>query len=105
MYLSHNVRDEKTLLKIIKDEKLKAGYLTGNINEGDGIYLPEDQKFVFFSSIDNLNSKLEIIEIQGTSENELLTFEELNQLIQIGSKGIKNILDKQNEIIKSIDLN
>ncbi|MBC78538.1 MAG: ribonuclease PH [Chloroflexi bacterium] len=52
-----------------------------------------------------LNSKLEIIEIQGTSENELLSFEELNQLIQIGSNGIKNILDKQNEIIKSIDLN
>ena len=60
MYLFHNVCDKKTLLKIIKDEKLKAGYLTGNINEGDGIYLPEDQKFVFFSSIDNLNSKLEI---------------------------------------------
>ena len=60
MYLFHNVRDEKTLLKIIKDEKLKAGYLTGNINEGDGIYLPENQKFVFFSSIDKLNSKLDI---------------------------------------------
>lgn len=60
MYLFHNVRDEKTLLKIIKDEKLKAGYLTGNINEGDGIYLPEDQKFVFFSCIDKLNSKLDI---------------------------------------------
>jgi len=60
MYLFHNVRDEKTLLKIIKDEKLKAGYLTGNINEGDGIYLPEDQKFVFFTCIDKLNSKLDI---------------------------------------------
>ena len=60
MYLFHNARDEKTLLKIIKDEKLKAGYLTGNINEGDGIYLPEDQKFVFFSAIDKLNSKLDI---------------------------------------------
>jgi len=49
-----------------------------------------------------LNSKLEIIEIQGTSENELLTFEELNQLIDIGSRGIQSILEKQNEVIKSL---
>ena len=49
-----------------------------------------------------LNSKLEIIEIQGTSENELLTFEELNQLINIGSRGIQSILEKQNEVIKGL---
>ena len=51
-----------------------------------------------------LNSNLEIIEIQGTSENELLNFEELNQLIEIGSKGLKNIFDLQNEIIRTIDI-
>ena len=60
MYLFHNVSDEQTLLKILKDNKLKAGYLTGNINEGYGLYLPKDQKFVFFSTVDKLNSKLEI---------------------------------------------
>ena len=51
-----------------------------------------------------LNSNLEIIEIQGTSENELLSFDELNQLIEIGSNGIKDIFKLQNEIIKNIDL-
>ena len=50
-----------------------------------------------------LNSNLEIIEIQGTSEKELLSFEELNKLLKIGSEGINKILEKQNEIISEID--
>ena len=50
-----------------------------------------------------LNSNLEIIEIQGTSENKLLSFEELNKLLKIGSEGINKILEKQNEIISEID--
>ena len=51
-----------------------------------------------------LNSNLEIIEIQGTSEKELLSFDELNKLLKIGSEGIKKIINKQNEIISEIDL-
>jgi hypothetical protein len=45
---------------ILKDGLLKAPYLTNIINEGDGIYDTKDQKFIYFSVIDDLNSKYKI---------------------------------------------
>ena len=59
MYLFHNTN--LTSLKIIlKDGLLKAPYLTNILNEGDGIYDAKDQKFIFFSVIDDINSKYKI---------------------------------------------
>lgn len=45
---------------ILKDGLLKAPYLTNILNEGDGIYDTKDQKFIYFSVIDDLNSKYKI---------------------------------------------
>lgn len=45
---------------ILKDGLLKAPYLTNILNEGDGIYDAKDQKFIYFSVIDDLNSKYKI---------------------------------------------
>ena len=55
----HNT-DVCFLKSILTENKLKASYLTGNINEGDGIYESEDQKFIFFSVIDKYDSKYKI---------------------------------------------
>ena len=45
---------------ILKDGLIKALYLTNILNEGDGIYDTKDQKFIYFSVIDDLNSKYKI---------------------------------------------
>ena len=45
---------------ILKDGLLKAPYLTNILNEGDGIYDTKDQKFIYFSVIDDINSKYKI---------------------------------------------
>lgn len=59
MYLIHNT-NICFLKSILIENKLKASYLTGNINEGDGCYESKNQKFVFFSVIDEYDSKYEI---------------------------------------------
>ena len=59
MYLFHNT-NLTSLKMIVKDGLLKASYLTNILNEGDGIYDAKDQKFIYFSVIDNLNSKYKI---------------------------------------------
>jgi hypothetical protein len=56
MYLIHNTK-LKSLKNILKDNKLKAAYLSGNINEGYGVYEANQQQFIFFSVIDLLKSK------------------------------------------------
>lgn len=53
MYLIH-LTSLKNLKNIIKDNELKAPYLTGLINQGNGVYNPSNQKYIFFSCIDNL---------------------------------------------------
>lgn len=45
MYLCHNTTFEY-LIDILKDGELKSNKLTGNINEGDGIY--DNNEFVYF---------------------------------------------------------
>ena len=52
-----------------------------------------------------LKEKLEIVEIQGTSEDELLSFDEMKKLSDLGTKGIKQILEEQNKILEEIDSN
>lgn len=47
MYLFH-VTEMKFLKSILKENKLKSSNLTGNINEGSGVYKSNDQKYVFF---------------------------------------------------------
>tara|TARA_A100001015_G_C14951126_1_gene696811 strand:+ start:533 stop:1066 length:534 start_codon:yes stop_codon:yes gene_type:complete len=59
MYLIHNTNLD-SLNQILIEKKLKASYLTGKTNQGEGIYQSKDQKFVFFSVIDNLESKYKI---------------------------------------------
>lgn len=59
MYLFHNT-NLTSLKMILKDGLLKASYLTNILNEGDGIYDTKDQKFIYFSVIDDLNSKYKI---------------------------------------------
>ena len=54
MYLFHNT-NLLSLKKIIK-----AAYLTNNLNKGDGIYDAKDQKFIFFSVVDEIKSKYKI---------------------------------------------
>ena len=50
MYLIHHT-SINNLLDILKDGKLKAAYLTGNLDQGEGQYKPEKQKHVFFNCI------------------------------------------------------
>ncbi len=59
MYLFHNT-NLTSLKMILKDGLLKAPYLTNILNEGDGIYDTKDQKFIYFSVIDDINSKYKI---------------------------------------------
>ena len=59
MYLIHNTTLDALNLILIEN-KLKASYLTGNLNEGRSVYKSEDQRFVFFSVIDKYNSKYTI---------------------------------------------
>ena len=59
MFLFHNTTLE-FLRYILKDKQLKAAYLTNNINEGESEYETKDQKFIYFSVIDDLKSKYTI---------------------------------------------
>ena len=44
-----------------------------------------------------MNSKLEIIEIQGTAEKKSFSRKKLNEMLDIGTEGIKKILAIQEE--------
>ena len=58
MYLFHQTNLESLEL-ILKQDKLKAAYLTNRLGDGDGVYPAKKQKFVFFGVIDKLDSKYE----------------------------------------------
>jgi len=55
MFLFHNTKLEFKKF-ILQDKQLKASYLTNNINEGESKYYTKDQKFIFFSVIDDLKN-------------------------------------------------
>ena len=50
-----------------------------------------------------LNENLDIVEIQGTSEENLVSRAEMNTLLELGTNGIKIILKEQSKIIAEID--
>ena len=50
-----------------------------------------------------LNEKLDIVEIQGTSEDNLISKTEMNTLLELGTNGIEIILKEQSKIIEQID--
>jgi hypothetical protein len=54
MFLIHNTRLEYLKL-ILKEGELKSSKLTGNINEGDGIY--DSNKYVYFHTTDKIFDK------------------------------------------------
>ncbi len=48
-----------------------------------------------------MNSDFNLIEIQGTGEIGTFSNEELNQMLDLGRKCIKNIFDEQIKVLKS----
>jgi ribonuclease PH len=50
-----------------------------------------------------LNENLDIVEIQGTSEDSLVSKSEMNTLLELSTKGIEIILNEQSKIISQID--
>jgi hypothetical protein len=59
MYLIHRT-DNESINKILKDGYLKSNKMTGNINEGDGVY-DRASPYIYFSVIKKL-SELEFFE-------------------------------------------
>jgi hypothetical protein len=53
MYLTHNTRLEY-LKSILNDGELKSASKSRNLHEGEGVYKPYQQHFVFFSTTPNL---------------------------------------------------
>ena len=48
-----------------------------------------------------MNGKLELIEIQGTAESKSLTRSQLNKMLDLAEKGIKELLEAQQEVLSS----
>ena len=46
-----------------------------------------------------MNGKLELIEIQGTAESNSMTRSQLNKMLDLAEKGIKELLEAQQEIL------
>lgn len=72
MYLLHHT-SLSYLLDILKDGKLKAAYLTGNLDQGDGQHEPEKQKHVFFNCISKTD--FDEYKIDGHQSSVCLYFE------------------------------
>ena len=48
-----------------------------------------------------MNGKLELIEIQGTAESNSMTRSQLNKMLDVAEKGIKELLAAQQEVLQS----
>jgi len=48
-----------------------------------------------------MNSKLELIEIQGTAESNSMTRSQLNKMLDLAEKGIKELLEAQHEALQN----
>ena len=93
------------LKKIFNEKKLKTQILTPVAATSIGIVkgnvlldldYEEDSKADVDLNI-VINSKLEIIEIQGTAEKQSFSRKKLDEMLDIGSQGIKKILALQEE--------
>ncbi len=49
-----------------------------------------------------MTSDMRYVEIQGTSEKKPLTRESLNVLLELAEKGIRKLIDIQNEVLKNV---
>ncbi len=49
-----------------------------------------------------MTSEMRYVEIQGTSENEPLKEEDLQELLNLAKKGIKELLEKQREVMENV---
>ena len=93
------------LKKIFDEKKLKAQILTPVAATSIGIVkgnvlLDLDYKEDSKADVDLnivMNSRLEIIEIQGTAEKQSFSRKKLDEMLDIGSQGIKKILALQEE--------
>ena len=93
------------LKKIFDEKKLKAQILTPVAATSIGIVkgnvlLDLDYKEDSKADVDLnivMNSRLEIIEIQGTAEKQSFSRKKLSEMLDIGSQGIKKILALQEE--------
>ena len=47
-----------------------------------------------------MNSKLELIEIQGTAESKSMTRSQLNQMLDLAETGIQELLQAQQDILQ-----
>ena len=50
-----------------------------------------------------MNSKYEMIEIQGTGEKGTFSVSELNEMIELGKKCIEKIFTEQEKVLKNYD--
>ena len=48
-----------------------------------------------------MNGKLELIEIQGTAESNSMTRSQLNKMLDVAEKGIKELLEAQQEVLQN----
>lgn len=48
-----------------------------------------------------MNGRLELIEIQGTAEANSMTRSQLNQMLDVAEKGIKELLEAQQEVLQN----
>ena len=47
-----------------------------------------------------MNGKLELIEVQGTAESRSFSRAQMNQMLDLAEKGIKELISAQNEVLK-----
>jgi len=51
-----------------------------------------------------MNLKNEFVEVQGTGENDTFSRKELNEMLDLAEKGIKEIFEMQNRIIEEVEI-
>lgn len=100
------------LYKLYQDGKITeipissyvAAVSVGIGNQGpilDLCYEEDHQALVDMNIV--MNDKDEFVEIQGTGEEATFTRQELNQLIDLGEKGIKELIEIQKQTLGEID--
>lgn len=99
--------------RMMKDGVLKENPLTGNIGAiSVGIVKGQamlDLKYTEDSEADVdmnviMNLKNEFVEVQGTGENDTFSRKELNEMLDLAEKGIKEIFEMQNRIIEEVEI-
>ncbi|MGL4392746.1 MAG: ribonuclease PH [Fusobacteriaceae bacterium] len=94
--------------KLMREELLKENPILGNVAaisvgifEGEPI-LDLDYSEDSVAAVDMnivMNEKLEFIEVQGTGEEATYSRKELNLLLDLAEKGIKDIIEIQNKVL------